>query len=313
MNTGKVPVVHGNLRISCDDFVILKGERTQVVDRGLTCSLSHAGMGAFTLQSVVGRLSRHFAMERQAHFVFIYFYCLFYFERHRESMNKGVVERKRGGERERERERERIPSRLHIVSSEPDMGLDLTNREIMTWGDNQSRMLNRLSHPDVPQPTLYLDTIHNLSKLGWLQFKWSLCEQNCIYLFVSGWPDSEWFPSKTRKRGMFRPEGSGVCLLTDFLGLSSSSFSRIYFDSVLGEQYPSPPCFVSVFTSILCYVLFNHWKECVVINSLGQPYDLVSTLFVPHSSFLFNFPLHPSWFCRKFVCTWNLGSYSPIL
>ena len=35
-------------------------------------------------------------------------------------------------ERERERERERIPSRLHTVSTEPDVGLGLTNCEIMT-------------------------------------------------------------------------------------------------------------------------------------------------------------------------------------
>ena len=37
-----------------------------------------------------------------------------------------------GGERERERERERIPSRLHIASAEPNVGVDLRNREIMT-------------------------------------------------------------------------------------------------------------------------------------------------------------------------------------
>ena len=35
-------------------------------------------------------------------------------------------------EREREAERERIPSRLHTVSTEPDAGLELTNRESMT-------------------------------------------------------------------------------------------------------------------------------------------------------------------------------------
>ena len=34
--------------------------------------------------------------------------------------------------RERERERERIPSRLHTVSTEPDMGLDPMNYEIMS-------------------------------------------------------------------------------------------------------------------------------------------------------------------------------------
>ena len=34
--------------------------------------------------------------------------------------------------RVRERWRERISSRLHIVSTEPDEGLELTNSEIMT-------------------------------------------------------------------------------------------------------------------------------------------------------------------------------------
>ena len=33
---------------------------------------------------------------------------------------------------EEQRERERIPSRLHAVSTEPVVGLDPTNREIMT-------------------------------------------------------------------------------------------------------------------------------------------------------------------------------------
>ena len=36
------------------------------------------------------------------------------------------------GEGGRERERERIPSRLHTVSVEPNVGLKLTNPEIMT-------------------------------------------------------------------------------------------------------------------------------------------------------------------------------------
>ena len=36
-----------------------------------------------------------------------------------------------GRGRERERERERIPSRLHAVSTEPNAGLELTDREIM--------------------------------------------------------------------------------------------------------------------------------------------------------------------------------------
>ena len=42
------------------------------------------------------------------------------------------------GEGQSERERERIPSRLHTGSTEPDMGLEPTNCEIMT----KSQMLN---------------------------------------------------------------------------------------------------------------------------------------------------------------------------
>ena len=36
---------------------------------------------------------------------------------------------------ERERERERITSRLHTVSPEPDVGLELTNCEITAWAE----------------------------------------------------------------------------------------------------------------------------------------------------------------------------------
>ena len=35
----------------------------------------------------------------------------------------------------REREGERILSRLHIVSTEPNMGFKLMNHEIMTWAE----------------------------------------------------------------------------------------------------------------------------------------------------------------------------------
>ena len=51
-------------------------------------------------------------------------------------------ERKRQNEqgrgRERGEERERIPSRLHTVSAEPNAGLKLTNREIMSCTDTKS-------------------------------------------------------------------------------------------------------------------------------------------------------------------------------
>ena len=39
------------------------------------------------------------------------------------------------GQRERERERQRIPSRLCTVSVEPDVGLELTNCEIVTGAE----------------------------------------------------------------------------------------------------------------------------------------------------------------------------------
>ena len=67
-----------------------------------------------------------------------------YFERERErsSASRGVGQR--------DRERERIPSRLRAINAEPDAGLRLTNREIMTWAETKSRTLHRLSHPGAP-------------------------------------------------------------------------------------------------------------------------------------------------------------------
>ena len=55
-----------------------------------------------------------------AHFVIIFKFIFIYFEREKER------------ERKRERERERIPSRLCMVSTKPYVGLEPTNREIMT-------------------------------------------------------------------------------------------------------------------------------------------------------------------------------------
>ena len=62
-------------------------------------------------------------------------------------------------ERERERERtsrggaergrQRILSRLCAVSTEPDVGLEPTNREMMTQAEIKSQTLNPLSHPGV--------------------------------------------------------------------------------------------------------------------------------------------------------------------
>ena len=56
-------------------------------------------------------------------------------------------ERERAGEGQREREGKRIPSRLCTVSPESNVGLNLTNHEIMTWAEIQSWTLNWPSHP----------------------------------------------------------------------------------------------------------------------------------------------------------------------
>ena len=55
------------------------------------------------------------------------------------------VLRERGTEGQREGDR--IPSRLHTVSAEPDVGLKLTKHEIMIWAETKSQNLNWLSHP----------------------------------------------------------------------------------------------------------------------------------------------------------------------
>ena len=58
-------------------------------------------------------------------FYFFNFQCLFIFERERQSVSKG------GAEREGDTESE-AGSRLRAVGTEPDAGLELTNREIVT-------------------------------------------------------------------------------------------------------------------------------------------------------------------------------------
>ena len=68
-------------------------------------------------------------------------------------------EREHKQRRGRERGRQKIPSRLHTVSSEPNVGLELTNREIMTRAEIQSWTFNWLSCPDTP-PYLFCNPPH---------------------------------------------------------------------------------------------------------------------------------------------------------
>ena len=60
-------------------------------------------------------------------------------------------ERERAGEGQRERERERIPSRFCTVSTEPDVGLEPTNSEIMTWAETKNQAFDQLSYPGAPE------------------------------------------------------------------------------------------------------------------------------------------------------------------
>ena len=75
--------------------------------------------------------------------IFFFFFNFVYFETEGENMHAREEET-------RERKRERIPTRLCAVSAEPNVGLDLTNHEIMTSAEIKSQMLNRLSHPGIP-------------------------------------------------------------------------------------------------------------------------------------------------------------------
>ena len=54
-----------------------------------------------------------------------------------------------GGGAEREGDTEsQAGSRCRAVSTEPDVGLEPMNREIMTWTKMESQTLNLLHHPD---------------------------------------------------------------------------------------------------------------------------------------------------------------------
>ena len=83
-------------------------------------------------------------------------------------------EREREQERGRER-RERIPSRLYIVSAEPDVGLQLGNLEVMTWAEIKSQMLGEPGWLSRLSVRLWLRSW----SLGlWVQApRWALCWQ----------------------------------------------------------------------------------------------------------------------------------------
>ena len=63
---------------------------------------------------------------------------------------------------------ERILSRLHTVSMEPNLGLEPTNHEIMTWSETKSQTLNKWPIPMWP----------------W----WSCIWPHPIWLAINTWP-----------------------------------------------------------------------------------------------------------------------------
>ena len=64
------------------------------------------------------------------------------------------TEREQGRNRERER-RERIPSRLHTVCVDPNVGLKPMNHEIMTWAEIKNQRSTNCA-TQVPLKTLFL-------------------------------------------------------------------------------------------------------------------------------------------------------------
>ena len=64
-----------------------------------------------------------------------------------------------------EGQRERIPGRLHTVSTEPDVGLEPHNHEMMTLAEIKSWMLKPTEPPRWPGEQLFSITVRLPSKL----------------------------------------------------------------------------------------------------------------------------------------------------
>ena len=124
------------------------------------------------------------------HFFLLIFSTFIYFwDRKRQSMNGG------GSEREGDTESE-TGSRLWAVSTEPDAGLKLTDREIMAWAE--VGRFNRLSHPGAPGcphfwPPLPLQKQTNKHGRHCTFYSWFLRlnsesvgknQQGCVWIFL---------------------------------------------------------------------------------------------------------------------------------
>ena len=159
----------------------------------------------------------------QAHsgWVLVCFFLMFiYFERERERAQVG------------EGQRERIPSRLHTVSTEPDVGFNPLHPEIMTWAETKSQMLRQLSHPGAPIglfSTLLLGPYYIQIILYRIYIAPYLSTSLCIFISSESWPNPA--PSIKGQLQLFSPWNKS-CSRTEGL-MSIGTYAKHFVFTVL--------------------------------------------------------------------------------
>ena len=89
-------------------------------------------------------------------------------ERERKSTSQAACASRGGAEKDRDR----IPSRIHTVNAEPDVGLELTNGEIMTRAEIKSLDASPTEPPRRPKATEFLAVCYNSCEQ--LRQKWDV-------------------------------------------------------------------------------------------------------------------------------------------
>ena len=145
----------GEIRLAADlsRHILCQGQwatftgswRTEIVTQGIYTHISSLQLGR--LQTDIPKQPRALRMSVSYSFFFVCKFIYLFWERERERASTRDCKQGWG----RERGRERIPSSLHTVSIEPDVGLDPMNCEIMIWAKTKSQMLNWMSHPSAPE------------------------------------------------------------------------------------------------------------------------------------------------------------------
>ena len=165
-------------------------------------------------------------------------------------------------EREREREREGIPSILHTIIAEPNVGLHLMNHKIMTWAEIKSWILDRLS-----QPGALLDGI--LSSLA-LRVRCPSAghyQQGCARILWPLFSDWLWVLVSHGLKESSCPYPSR-CFLEEQAQWGWGSFQSIVGNFCLPPQFQ--------IHSSLWYLSVEDWKECCMPCCCLQLYELLS-------------------------------------